>query len=113
MNERDKIIEIIKDKAKEPIIINGVYLDTFYIEKSAIDIIADALIKNGIGDVAEWKRRAEVAERNDKIKERALDKASYTIAMTYTNSNWERNSKQFKDKYLQQAEREIEEEERK
>lgn len=109
MNERDKIIEILKsnDKAffEEKVIKGNSIHDNEFAER-----LADALLANGIGDVAEWKRRAEVAERNDKIKERALDKASYTIAMTYTNSNWERNSKQFKDKYLQQAEREIEEE---
>lgn len=49
MTEKDKIVEII--------------LNTDVTERAA-DRIADDLIENGIGDVKEWKRRAETAERN-------------------------------------------------
>lgn len=56
MNEKDKIIEIVNS------IIPG--RNVFYGEREyTVGDIADELIKNGIGDVAEWKRRAEVAER--------------------------------------------------
>lgn len=49
MTDREKIIEIIK---KTVLITEGVYR------------LTDLLIANGIGDVSEWKRRAEVAEQN-------------------------------------------------
>lgn len=52
MTDREKIIDII--------------LNTDITERAA-DRIADDLIENDIGDVAEWKRRAEVAERALKI----------------------------------------------
>ena len=48
MTEKDKIVEII--------------LNTDVTERAA-DRIADDLIENDIGDVAEWKHRSEVAER--------------------------------------------------
>lgn len=56
MNERDKIIEVINS------ILPG--RNVFYGEREyTVGDIADALIANGYGDVSEWKRRAEVAER--------------------------------------------------
>lgn len=59
MTDKEQITKII---AK-----NGVYngkslsFDYYVIQPEEL---ADALIKAGYGDVKEWKRRAEVAERN-------------------------------------------------
>lgn len=86
--------------------------------------IADALIVAGIGDVSEWKHRAEVAER-------ALDKAT-ELAYTYRTQDdtlscsscpfdsifdrckerglYEDCSKRWKEELLQQAEKELQEE---
>lgn len=79
----------------------------------------------------EWKRRADVAERNDKIKDRALDKATElayeyrTEADTLSCSScpmfhifdsckerglYKDCSKRWKEEILRQSEREIEEE---
>ena len=58
MKYREKIAEIIKK--------NGTYngrslsFDYYVVQP---DDLATALIENGIGDIIEWKRRAEVAER--------------------------------------------------
>ena len=58
MKDREKIAEIIKK--------NGTYsgrslsFDYYAVQP---DDLAKALIAAGIGDVAEWKRRAEVAEK--------------------------------------------------
>ena len=52
MTDREKIIDIILNAD---------------ITERAADRIADDLIENDIGDIAEWKRRAEVAERAVKI----------------------------------------------
>lgn len=101
MTEKDKIIEIIGKSL------------SFDYSVIRSEELADALIKAGYGDVKEWKRRAEVAERNDKIKERALDKACYDKARTYCpNDRWDCTSKHFKNVYIRKAEREIAEEER-
>ena len=58
MKYREKIAEIIKK--------NGTYngrslsFDYYVVQP---DDLATALIENGIGDIIEWKRSAEVAER--------------------------------------------------
>lgn len=44
------------------------------------DEFADALIAAGYGDVKEWKRRAEVAERNDKTEEEYCPICNYKIS---------------------------------
>lgn len=63
------------------------------------------------GNVDELKRRAEVAERNDKIKERALTMACLDKASTYYPNRDERFiAVILRDEYLRQAEREIERE---
>lgn len=86
--------------------------------------VADALIAAGIGNVSEWKHRAEVAER-------ALDKAT-ELAYTYRTQDdtfscsycpfdsifdrckerglYEDCSKRWKEELLQQAEKELQEE---
>lgn len=70
MNERDKIIEITK-----------VEFDIQFGCGDCIEIgdkeafaenLVDALFKAGIGDVAEWKKRAEVAEHELEKHKRAL-----------------------------------------
>lgn len=84
MTDRDKIIEIIKR--------NGTYngrslsFDYYVIQP---DDLATALIENDIGDIIEWKRRAEVALRacliaTDKIYdycyEEAIEQAERELA---------------------------------
>ena len=59
MSDREKIIEIIKKKGTY----NGKSLSFDYYVIQDEDF-ADALIAAGFGDVEEWKRRAEKAERN-------------------------------------------------
>ena len=58
MTDREKIIKIIK---KNGTFNGGILSFDYYVVQP--EILADALIANGIGDVSEWKRRAEVAER--------------------------------------------------
>lgn len=59
----------------------------------------------------EYKHRAEVAERNDKIKDRALNDACYALARIYNpNDSKVVVGKGFRENYIQQAEREVEEE---
>lgn len=58
MKYREKIAEIIKKNGTY----NGRSLSfDYYVVKP--DDLATALIENGYGNVAEWKRRAEVAEK--------------------------------------------------
>ena len=75
MTDREKIIDII--------------LNTDITERAA-DRIADDLIENDIGDVAEWRRRAEVAEQKA--------------------TEWKDCANKWQKYYKEQAEREIEEE---
>ena len=65
---RDKIVKILEE-----------YRDWFIEENYKRDIakidytgIADALIENGIGDVSEYKHRAEVAEKAGRIIQRDM-----------------------------------------
>lgn len=94
----------------------------------------ERLIKSLTEERDEWKKRAEAAERNEKIKDRALDKATElayeyrTEADTLSCSScpmfhifdsckerglYKDCSRRWKEEILRQAEREIEEEERK
>lgn len=79
MKYREKIAEIIKK--------NGTYngrslsFDYYVVQP---DDLATALIENGIGDIIEWKRRAEVAER-------ALDKACENIGQLVDCLRWAAN----------------------
>lgn len=59
MTDREKIIKIIK---KNGTFNGGILSFDYYVVQP--EILADALIANGIRDVSEWKRRAEVAEQN-------------------------------------------------
>lgn len=103
MNERDKIIEIVLNTE-----ITGISLQNIIGGSSLAIDIADALIANGIGDVAEWKRSAEVAEQKYKI---ALEKVCHTF-QKYPK-HYQTALKRFDDEITRQAEREIAEEERK
>lgn len=69
MNERDKIMDII----------NATEIST-ELCKTDIEKFAEALIANGIDDVEEWKKRAEVAERNDKAEEEYCPICNYKIS---------------------------------
>lgn len=92
MTEKDKIVEII--------------LNTDVTERAA-DRIADDLIENGMGDVAEWKRRARIAEH--KLLELAMFCTKGNPYLSKEHSQEKEAYKLFND-WLQQAAREIEEE---
>lgn len=69
MNERDRIIEILFSEIKSTKIScneeNACERCLFPCESKRIaEKCADALIATGIGDVAAWKKRAEVAEHD-------------------------------------------------
>lgn len=106
MTDKEKIIEIIKK--------NGTYngrslsFDYYVVQP---DDLADALIKAGYGDVKEWKRRAEAAEKErdgHRKYNRILLKGIEIVVRNITRyCNTELPN------ILQQAEHEIEEEERK
>lgn len=56
---KEKIVEILRYHRDD-------FIEENYrrdIERIDFDALADALILEGIGDVSEWKHRAEVAER--------------------------------------------------
>lgn len=78
-----------------------------YTEPNDDEELADALLANGIGDVAEWKHRAEVAEY------KLLDLARFCVKgnpyLPKERSQEEEARKLFNE-WLKQAEREIEEE---
>ena len=73
MKDREKIAEIIKK--------NGTYngrslsFDYYVVQP---DTLATALIENGIGDIIEWKRRAEVAEKAEERLKSAKQKPRKT-----------------------------------
>lgn len=71
MTEREKMIEIVLDTE-----ITGIKLRNITGGISTANAIADALIEAGIGDVTEWKERAEKAE-----KEREEYRKSTRIAL--------------------------------
>lgn len=106
MTDREKIIEIIKKNGTY----NGKSLSFDYYVIQDEDL-ADALIAAGYGDVKEWKRRAEVAEKErdghrkyNRILLKGIEIVMRNI-MCYCNTEL--------PSILLQAEREIEEEERK
>ena len=68
--------------------------------------LADALIENGYGNVAEWKRRTEVAEKDLERHKRALCCACKASAAVLTKELVKARVNCF----LRKAEREIEEE---
>ena len=108
MNKQElktKIIEIIEK--------NGTYNGrSFSFDYYVIcpDDIANAFIKNEIGDIAEWKRRAEVAEKecaeyrnSNRIVLRGLEIIKRNI-LRYCATDF--------PNILQQAEKELQEEQR-
>lgn len=139
MTERDKIIDIV-ERSRTCGINNSCYeckynkeLENYKDVSCGTLRTADALLENGIGDVAEWKHRAEVAERNDKIKDMALDKATELAYECRTETDtlscsscpmfhifdsckerglYKDCSKRWKEEILSQAERKIVEEKR-
>lgn len=61
MTERDKIIEVIDEWANKAVKANKFDGASVYNPHNAAEL-ADKLIEAGFGYVADWKRRAEVAE---------------------------------------------------
>ena len=83
MTDREKIIEIIKSNEKaffeEKVIKGNSIHDNEFAER-----LADALIENGYGNVAEWKRRAEKAERDVKEWKRRAEVAERAVKIAAT-----------------------------
>lgn len=103
MTEREKMIEIVLDTE-----ITGIKLRNITGGMSTANAIADALIAANIGDVTEWKERAEKAE-----KERDEYRKSTHIALRGIEILKRNILRYFVTEFpniLQQAEREIEEE---
>lgn len=106
MTEREKIIKII-EKWAERTITTRVWGAGVYDPYNAAEL-ADALIKAGIGDVTEWKERAEKAE-----KERDEYRKSTHIALRGIEILKRNILRYFATEFpsiLQQAERELAEE---
>lgn len=102
MTEREKIIETLRASGYGFFITHEI--------TNADDALADtanALIADGIGNVAEWKRRAEVAEK--KLLELAM---FCTKGNPYLSKEYSQEKEAYKlfNDWLQQAAREIEEE---
>ena len=102
MTEREKIIDITKVLFKNDL----EYGDYFEIDKEALDLLADTLIENGIGDISEWKAMAKKAETELEKYKRALSCACKVSAAIPTKEL----VKARVDCFLRQAEKEIEEE---
>lgn len=100
---KKKIVEILEETEYEwTEEKNGYILQIFY------DKLADALIAAGIGDVSEWKHRAEVAERALFISAKEIE---------YLNGNFDSSAEFFAQEkvipfLMRQAEKELAEEEK-
>lgn len=106
MTERERIIDILNKNFTQEVECTPVYTtaagkevalpqelcDIFndIVTQAVIPYFADALIAAGIGDVAEWKRRAEAAEQKATV--------------------WKDCANKWQKYYKEQAAREIEEE---
>lgn len=99
MTDKEKIIKITEK--------NGTYngrslsFDYYVVQP---DDLATALIENGIGDIIEWKRRAEVSERA------LLTACVNLIKDKEDNVNMELLARVVYTNYLRKAERDIAEE---
>ena len=88
-------------------------------KKTVVDFIADTLIAANIGDVTEWKERAKKAEERleKQVAERALSwlcdetMRDIRIIMYPSIGKQVRDKQELYDHCIEQAEREIEEEE--
>lgn len=90
MNEKEKLIQLIKaahEKASDffhkeamAILKQGKSYNSKDRTKTFDEFVADALIENGIGDIAEWKARAEIVERELEKYKRALKNITFKYA---------------------------------
>ena len=103
MNEKEKIIDILKSSIAWKYVL---YKCKDILYENNFEQVADTLIENGIGDIAEWKARAEKAETELEKYKRALSCACKVSAAIPTKEL----VKARVDCFLRQAEKEIEEE---
>ena len=108
MSDREKIIDIIERwHSQQGRDINGYTIWSLYDNER----LADTLIENGIGDIIEWKRRAEVAERALRIAgDKFINEVCNMRAEDISDKCDYKCDTCFYDYYIRQAEREIEEE---
>lgn len=118
MTEREKIAQIISEhlcpQGKAHKTLYGAarmcYSYNNFADCEKVSGCVDALIADGIGNVSEWKRRAEIAE--NKLLELAMFCTKGNPYLSKEHSQEKEAYKLFND-WLQQAAREIEGEERK
>lgn len=107
--QRDMLICIIKKAMNTHMSIPKDMDDFVTLDSNDFDHIAedaaDEILANDIGNLAEWKRRAEVAEQKYEI---ALEKVCHTF-QKYPK-HYQTALKRFDDEITRQAEHEIEEE---
>lgn len=118
MDEREKIISIIRPiikeqylmRCKEPDGCDNCWISCSVNERAKA--LADALIARGYGNVAEWKHRAEVAERALRnITERASCNICDNFSCRYYEGiNFDYNADDCIKWWLAQAEKELAEE---
>lgn len=127
MTEREKIIEVIKQASEQA------YADFHELFREGVkrvrdgeisrftnrdvrpthdEILADKLIEAGYGNVADWKRRAEVAERALRnVTERASCNICDNFSCRYYEGiNYDYNAEECIKWWLVQAEKELAEE---
>lgn len=69
MTEKEKIIEILKSSIAWEYVL---YKCKDILYENNFEQVADALIENGIGDIAEWKEKLDIAEKAGKIIQRDM-----------------------------------------
>lgn len=107
MNEqelKEKIIRIVLD-----VPITGIKIREILGGEATANVIANALISEGIGDVSEWNHRAEVAERALLF---LCDKTTSDISvMVFPSTKTQvQNKQELYDYCIKQAEKELTEE---
>lgn len=104
---RDKIIGIVSDVS-----ITGIKIREILGGEATANVIANALISEGIGDVSEWNHRAEVAERA--VREFAVQvgckSCPFYCRCGIDSPNAKNDYQECYEAMLRQAEKELQEE---
>lgn len=110
---KDEIILVVKEAIRDNTTLAAVDWEPAELDSNDVDHIAEAvadrLYANGYGDVAEWKKRAEVAERAlDLICDTTMKNVNIIV---FPDSRIQvKNKIELYNYFIQQAERVIEEE---
>lgn len=90
-----------REKLKEAIRLAIARVLDFMTDKKELELLADHLIANNIGDITEWKHRADVAEE---ALEMACNRICDTCAVKCSSENCFAGKAYLSDYYKQQAE---------